>query len=165
MVAYLYRMPAGIPGEITRTGRSVVEPNLIDANYPPTTFGSFVKIVGGLIRTIAASDAASVVYGLLVRPFPTSSTVAGQALAAGVPSLTDPCSVLRSGYINVKLARGTAVRGGGVGLRVTAGTHVVGEIEDLTNVGAGDTDCVQVVGATFMGSADANGNVEIGFNL
>jgi hypothetical protein len=167
MTAFQFRMPAGIPGEITRSGLSVVEPNVIDANTPPTAFGVFVKLATGKIQpcAVAGDVAAGVVYGLIVRPYPTQQNSTSPAFGGGTPSLTDSCSILRAGYMNVKLARGTAVKGGGVAMRTTAGSHAVGDIEDLTNVGAGDTDCTLVAGATFMGSADANGNVEIAFNI
>jgi hypothetical protein len=167
MVAFTYRMPSGIAGEVTRSNSAVIEANLVDTGTPPLAFGIFTKLVAGKIQPCAAAGdvAAGVVYGVIVRPYPTQQSSTAPAFGGGVPSLTDPCSILRSGYVNVKLARGTAVKGAGVALRTTAGTHVVGEIEDLTNVSAGDSDCTLVAGAVFMGSADASGNVEIAFNI
>lgn len=162
MVAYQYRMPAGIAGEVTRSNSAVIEPNLVNASNPPLAFGVFVKMVSGLVNPLASGDTAAVIYGLIVRPYPTSGSVASQGLGGGAPSTSDPASILRVGYCNVKLARGTAVRGAPVYVRITAGSYAIGDIEDATNLGGGQ---VVVTKGTFMGSADANGNVEIAYAI
>ena len=161
MTSYQFRMPAGIPGDITRASNAVVEPNLIDQTLPPGLFGRFVKMVAGKVLDLASADPASVVYGIIVRPYPTQTTQASQGLGGGVPALNDPCSILRSGYVNVKLARGTAVRGAQVYVRTTAGSYAIGDIEDTAASG----QCVAVANCFYMGAADGSGNVEISYNL
>jgi hypothetical protein len=163
MVAYQFRMPAGIAGEVTRSNSAVVEPQLLSGTNPPTAFGVFTKMVAGLVQQLASGDAASVISGILVRPYPTGLSSSGSALGAGVPSAALPASVLRSGYANMKLARGSAVRGAQVYVRITAGSYAVGDIEDATNLAGGQI--VAVANCFFMGSADASGNVEVSFNI
>jgi len=160
MVAYTTRMPSGFPGRITRSDSLTVEPNIIDASTPPTAFGSFVKLVSGKLQPIASGDAASVVYGVLVSAFPTQSNTT--ALGASTPPASGVIDVLRRGYVSVALARGTAVKGAAVFVRVTADTgKAVGDIETA----ADSAKCVAVPGAFFAGAADANGNVEISFAI
>lgn len=161
MTAFQFRMPAGIPGEITRGNSAVVEANVVDSTTPPTAFGVFVKLVSGKVQPCSAAGDVAPAYGVIVRPYPTSQASQAPAFGGGVPSTTDPASILRSGYCNVKLARGTAVKGAAVYMRTTAGSYALGDIEDGTNTG----QITAVTGAYFMGSADANGNVEIAFNI
>ena len=64
--------------------------------------------------------------------------------------------------MTVKLASGTAARGGQVYARVTADTGKnVGDIEAADDTGK----TVAVSGCTFMGPADADGNTEIAYNI
>lgn len=158
-----YYLPAGIAGNVTRAHMSLIEANNLDPNYPVPGYGMAVKLVGGLIRPLATGDLATVIYGMIVRPYPINSTVgAPAALGAGVPPTSGMCDILREGYMTVNLARGTGSRGAAVGVRTTAGSHTLGDIEDLTNVAQGDSDCV-LLGANFMGPADTNNLVEIYF--
>lgn len=163
MVSFLYRMPAGVPGDATRPSNSTTEPQQIDAAAPPTKYGVFVKLVSGKIRGLAASDAAGVIYGLLQRPFPTNS--ANEAIGTATPPTSGLCDVLVRGYMTVKLALGTAAKGAGVFVVTTAGgTVVVGDIVTSTSPAGGGT-AVAVANCIFMGAADADGNVEIRYNI
>ncbi len=159
MVAFKYRMPAGIPGSVTRTEHATIEPGIVDAAGTPAAFGSFVKVVAGKVRAIAADDTAAVVYGLLVRSFPT------QASQDGLGASTPPAgsgSVMRRGYMTVLLTQGSAARNSPVHLRVVAAAgKAIGDIEAV----ADGTNSFVVPGAVFMGPADAGGNVEIAFNI
>uniref|UniRef100_UPI003CE5BCDE structural cement protein Gp24 n=1 Tax=Pseudodesulfovibrio pelocollis TaxID=3051432 RepID=UPI003CE5BCDE len=69
MTAYLNRMPAGYPGDVTRKGNSVLEPGSIGALA--VKYGSPVKLAAGLVAALAALDTIAVVHGFLVRPYPT----------------------------------------------------------------------------------------------
>ena len=163
MVAFLYRMPAGIPGDVTRPSNSTTEPQQIDAAAPPTKYGVFVKLVSGKVRPIAASDAATVVYGLLQRPYPTNA--ANEALGAATPPTSGLCNVVVRGYMTVKLAFGTAAKNGQVYVTTVAGgAAAVGDIATSATPDTGAT-AVAVAGCIFMGAADASGNVEIRFNI
>jgi hypothetical protein len=159
--AILYRMDAGIPGAVSRAEHATISPEVLDTTYYPTAYGVFVKIVSGAVRKIASGDAASDVRGVLVRPFPTSGN-GTDGLGTSTPPTSGICDVLRRGYIFVKLAQGTAAKEAAVYVRVTADTgKLVGDIETAADSGK----CVAVTGAYFTGAADANGNVEIAFNI
>jgi hypothetical protein len=120
----------------------------------------FVKIVSGKVQPIASGDAATVVYGLLQRPYPTNA--ANEALGTATPPDSGLCDVVVRGYMTVKLSQGTAAKGGQVYVRVTADTgKLVGDIETA----ADSAKCVAVANCIFMGGADASGNVEIRFNI
>lgn len=161
MTAFTYRMPAGIPGAISRESQATIEPNMLDTTGAPTAYGTVVKLVSGLIKAIASGDAASVVYGFLVRPFPFNDSTDGLGTGT-VPTARRLCDVMRRGYMMVALAAGTAAKGGQVYVRVTAGSgRAVGAIETAADTG----NCVAISGCTFMGAADASGNVEIAFNI
>lgn len=163
MTAFVYRMPAGIPGDVSRQSAAKIETQLLDAAAAFAGYGLFGKIASGKFVPVGAGDAASAVYGLLVRPFPTQGANASDPLGAAVPKTTGPADVLRSGYITVKLNAGTAALGGGVYVRVAnaATGKPIGGIE----AAADGANTILVAGASFMGAADANGNVEIGFNI
>lgn len=147
--AYLTRMPAGFPGDVSRKAESTLEAGLMAAEV---AFGSPVKLdAAGKLAPLAAAD--DVVYGFIARPYPTQS----QAAASG-----DIQDVLRRGYMTVKLARGASAKGGHVYARHTAEAgKAVGDIE----AAAVEGKTLAVAGCLFMGEADAGGNVEISFNL
>lgn len=155
--AYLYRMPSGIAGDVTRKSDSTVEPNLLGAD---AAFGAAVKLSAGKVVPIEAADAASSVYGFLTRPFPNQGGVIGLT-SDGKLRAGNACDVLRRGYISVSLARGTAAKGGQVHLRIAAAAgKLVGELE-----AAAVADETVALPATFMGPADSDGNVEIAYNI
>ena len=181
--AITYRMRAGFLGEVNRSHPAGIEPCLIDASAPPTAYGQAVVVdatTQGVRPLVAGDSGLTGVYGFTVRPFPTqaaSSAVGfggtqaeGGAISAASP--TPPTSgstdVLRSGYIIAKLNTGaTAVKGAGVFIWVaaTSGDHIQGGLESAAS--AGNTIALTDAGsvATFNGGADANGLVEIAFNV
>ena len=110
MSAYLTRMPAGIPGDVSRKEGATIESSLVGSKTIP--YGAFVKLVSGKLEPLAASDTAAVIYGLAVRPYPKQSDAVGFGVASAPAGSL--CDVLRSGYMTVKLASGTAARGGQV---------------------------------------------------
>lgn len=174
--AYTYRMPAGIPGDVNRAFQATVEPNIISAASPPTQYGLAVALdPANGIRGIGAGDTAALVYGVLVRPYPLSPSVAANYMgqqplanpATGVPPVSGPCDVMKKGYMTVRLYGATAaLRGGVVYLRIAnAGAgQIVGGFEAAAD--AGNTIVVGNQNTTyFRGPADAAGNVEIAYNL
>lgn len=166
--AILYRMDAGIPGAPNRLEHCTIVPEVYDPDYMPTKFGIPVKLVSGKIRPIAAGDTvASVLYGILVRPYPTQAT-SNEALAAGTPNSAQVANVMKRGYMTVKvnasLPSAVPAKGGVVYCRKTdhgAGEYLVGGIES----DADSAKCEAVTGAYFRGPMDSNGNVEIEFNI
>lgn len=161
MVAYLLRVPAGIAGDVTRKDQATIEAQVVDSTTPPTRFGEPVKIVTGKVQPFASGDAASVVYGFLVRPYPAHSTQDG--LGTSTPNTAGICNVLVRGYINTLLRNGTAALNGQVYVRNAnaSGLRPIGGIEATSDSG----NCVAITGAVFTGAADASGNVEIRFNI
>lgn len=161
--AYLTRMPAGIAGDVSRKELSKIEPQVMDSTLPVTLYGVPVKMSSGKVTPIASGDAASDVYGFSVRPYPIMPS-SSEALGAGTPNTNQPLDVLVSGYMTVALNAGTAAMGGSVYVRVAASgldAQPIGGIEAAADGG----DCVAITGCVFMGAADADGNVEIRYNI
>ena len=87
MVAFTYRMPAGIPGAVTRSSAATIEARPLDPTNYPTTFGVAVAIDATTLalRSITTGDVAEAVYGIYVRPFPTTGNgTDGPRLLQGV---------------------------------------------------------------------------------
>lgn len=161
MTSFLYRMPSGIPGDISRRENMTVESVPFDPNAAFSAYGLFGKIASGKLQPVGAGDAATAVYGLLVRPYPTQS--AQEPLGTATPPTSGIANVLRRGYMTVKLTSGTAALNGQVYVRVAtpSGPKVIGGIE----AAADGTNTIAITNCTFMGSADASGNVEIAYNI
>lgn len=175
---FLYRMPAGIAGDVQRREHATIEPGIYDTNYPCLKYGILVKIVSGKVRPIANADTiATVQAGFLVRPFPMNEPIgtsaADQLIAGGAPNTALAANVMKRGYMTVKvtangsialadIAKGSAVyvrktagAGGGAG-----GTGSIGDIEAGTITGN-----EAVTGAYFMGGVDSDGFGEVAFNI
>ena len=171
MVAYAYRMPAGIAGEVTRYSvGTTIEAQLQMVGNPLPAYGmpAVIDPASGGMRPVAAGDAAGVIYGVIVRPYPTQpqsavnygAVVVGQP---GVPPVTGIIDILKRGYVNVMLSgigKPAPVKGGPVHIwtAAAAGGEVVG---GFTTDPAG----LAIPIAYFTGSADSNGNTEIAWNL
>lgn len=159
MVAYVYRMPSGIPGDVSRKENSVVETQILNASLPFSAYGLVGKMAAGKFVPFAGGEAATDAYGVLVRPFPTNSGTDG--LGTATPPTSGPCDVLRRGYITVKLNGGATVAAGvPVYVRVAAAASgkPLGGFE-----GAADSTNTVAINAIFLSAADADGNVEISF--
>jgi hypothetical protein len=124
--AILYRMPAGFAGDVTRKENSIIEPGILGSDV---ALGAPVKISGGKLVALTGGEAATDIYGFLVRPYPTQGGISGLTVAGKLPS-GSACDVLRLGYMSVPLARGTAVKAAKPYVRVVAdGAKLVGDIE------------------------------------
>lgn len=157
--AYLKRMPSGIPGDISRRAQSIVEAVQLNSAAAFTGYGLPGKIVSGKFVPIEAADAADVVYGFLARPYPTQTA---NADGSGV-NQSQMGDVLRFGFMTVKNNAGVAAFNGQVYVRVAnaAAGKPIGGIEAAADAG----NCVAIAGCTFKAAADADGNVEIEFNI
>jgi hypothetical protein len=154
MTALLYRMPAGIAGALSRPDNANVEPVALDSTYTFSAYGRFGKTsASGTFIPLVANDAASVITGILVRPFPTQS--GGTAFGPGTPPQAGGIGDrLQRGYISVVLNWGAAVKDGQVYVcNVASGNQVVGDI-GATNLGG---DAVAVPGCYFTGPSDTTG--------
>lgn len=159
MVAYVYRMPSGIPGDVSRKENSVVETQILNASLPFSAYGLVGKMASGKFVPFAGGEAATDAYGVLVRPFPTNSGTDG--LGTATPPTAGPGDVLRRGYITVKLNGGATVAAGGqayIRVAAAAAGKPLGGWE-----GAADSTNTVAINAIFMSGADADGNVEISF--
>ena len=172
-VAFQFRMGAGFPGDVNRSHPASIEPTLIDASAPPTLYGQPVLVDATTqgVRPFAAGDQSNTVaagYGITVRPYPLQQSSATNFGAASIGAATPPANgvidTLRAGYIMSYLAAGgSPVKGGAVYVWAAAstGNHVLGGIEAAYSAG----NTTQLLNATFNGSPDASGNVEIAFNI
>lgn len=159
MTAYLYRAPSGVAGDVTRQQDTVVESGLLNSAKAPTAFGAPVKIVSGKFEKIEASDAATVFAGILSRIAPSIAGDTAQTFASGTPNVQSVQGVVVKGYVNVKCAVGTPVRGAQVYMRVTADTgKAVGDLETAADSGK----CVALSGVTWaVDGKDADNVAEI----
>ena len=172
MVAFQYRMPAGIPGNVGRIEAATIEAQIVNTTTPPTRFGDPVALTtagNGGVRPLTTGDVAADVYGFLMRPYPTQGSGANvwpsdplnnTAGYAGAPALFGICNILRRGYISVMLNGAAAsVSGGQVYVRVAAAAagKPIGGIE----AAADGVNTILLSNCEFRGAADALGNTEI----
>jgi len=157
--AYLYRMPSGIPGDISRKAHSTVEAHILKGSFG--AFGIFGKRTSEGVVPLEAEDAAADIYGLIVRSYPTQSAVNG--LGAVTPQSGIINDVMRRGYMTVKCNAGTAKAAGKVHVRIASGSDLkpIGGIEAV----ADGANTIELTNAMFMHDADAQNNVEISYNI
>ena len=131
MTAFLYRMPQGIPGDVTRQSQSTIESQVFDGSNAFASYGIPGKLNSGKFAPLLGAELGSAVYGFLVRPFPTQGVNASDALGTSVPRTSGICDILRRGYIAVKNNSGTAAIGAQVYARVAnaSGGKPIGGIE------------------------------------
>lgn len=159
--AYLLRMPSGIPGDVSRKLDSTVESQFFNSSLPFASYGIPAKLVSGKVVPFAATDTADLLYGFLVRPYPTQS--AQEGIGTATPPTTGCANVLRRGWMTVKCNAGTPAQGGTVYVRIDtpSGAKVVGGIEAASD----STHTVALTGVKFTNAGDASGNVEIEYNI
>ena len=164
--AYLFAMPSGIAGDLTRLKAADVEAQIADASYPVLRFGEPVKMVSGKIRPITTGDVLANIYGFGVRPYPTQAATS-EALGTATPSPTRAFNVLRRGYMTVKCQYGTPVKNATIWVRTIAADDTVAQPIGGIETGSDGGDCFEITNAFFMGvaDADADGNVEISYKI
>ena len=155
--SFLYRMPSGIPGDISRKAHSTVEAHIAKGSFG--AFGIFGKLPA--LRFVPLEAADTDVYGLVVRSYPTQSALNG--IGAAVPQSGIVHDIMRRGYMTVKCNAGTAKTAGKVYVRVATATELkpIGGIEAI----ADGANTIELKNAMFMHDADAQGNVEISYNI
>lgn len=173
--AFTFRAGAGFPGEVSRQENSIIEPVVLNAATPPAFFGQpmIADSVTGVIRPFVAGDTGlTSFYGVLVRSFPQSQATATNfgntpLGGTGTPPTSGPASLLVSGYIIVQVPIGAplAIKNGPVFIWCAAstGSHIQGGFETV----AGSTAAIGGSGITihYNGPQDANGNIELVFNI
>ena len=150
MTAYLKRMPIGVPGAMSRAiNQSTVEQLFFDKDVKYSGYGIPLKLDGE--RAIPLTSASDKVYGILVRPYPTTNAL--NQLGASIPDLQQVADILRRGYIAVQIAGGTPKKQDQV--------YIDASTFGFTAVSTGNT---ALSGAYFTGEAMDN-VVEIEFNI
>lgn len=164
MPSLLYRMPVGIPGAISRPQDLTAEPVILNSANTFSAYGLAGKdSADGKFIPLADNDAATVITGLYIRPYPTTSTPDMVRQVGTGKNFTG--DVMKRGYMNVNIG-GTAVnltKGAPVYVRNAnptdaspLGAILGAEIEDQS---------VLLPNATFTGAGDADGNAEIAYNI
>lgn len=150
--AFLYRMPAGIPGAISRSAGIDVASFPANPALAFSAYGLGGKLVSGKFVPIASGDLASALYGILSRPFPIGGVNANDALGVAVPPNVGMLTPLRRGHMTVLLNAGAAVAGAAVYMRNgnPSGAKVIGGFE-----AAGEAVGALVGGATGNGTISA----------
>jgi hypothetical protein len=166
MPAFTFRMPAGIPGMLNRTEIATVEAQIVMPTNPPTAFGVPVAIDATAlqVRPIGAGDTAAALYGFLVRPFPSTGNQINEPIGTATPPTGGVVNVMRRGYMTIKL-NGTAAAVKNAPLFVRIANPSAGKVVGGVEAAADGTNTIQVPSAYFMGPADAQGNVEIAYNI
>lgn len=167
MTAYLYRMPVGIAGAISRPQDLTVEPVILKSASAFAAYGLAGKYdQDGYFVPLAAGDTADKVKGIYVRPYPTTSqpdmirqvgndkNFSGDAMKRGYMTVSlgndfDASTVKKGDPVYVVTATDDSIK---VPLGGFMSTSVEGKNVALTN-------------AEFTGAGDANGNVEISWKI
>lgn len=139
MVSYTFQAPVGIPGDITRTDETNVEPAMLIAQSTvfAGAFGIPMKYVAGGISQIISGDTAPVFAGVLVREVPAIGGVGSDTSFAAVPLPTQVQGLAVRGYVTVLCPTGTPARGGVVYMQISSGTQAIGTFRaDGTDGGA-----------------------------
>jgi len=173
MVAYAFRPPFGVAGDLSRHLFSTESKPALVSN-PPLAYGQAVAIdpTTGCVRQLVAGDnTATDIYGITVRAFPEQMGSAqgpyGQQ-PLGVnqipPSPPQPLTILRMGHIMVQV-NGTPNIGASVFVwaAATAAPHTQGGFESATS--AGNTINIASTKTQYMSGPDANGVCELAFNI
>jgi len=166
--AFGFRMGAGFPGDVNRSGMFNVVPSLQDTTNPVQLYGNPVLInsAANSVRQLLATDTAVTrIDGILVRPYPTQQSTGGMSSAIGAatppvgPAVVD---VLRSGFGIVKcnnFAATPSTKGGAVYVWITAssGNHVQGGLEAINN----GVNTIAITNARWASPPDSQGIAEI----
>lgn len=163
--AYLKQAPVGIPGDITRTDETNVEPALLIAlsTVFADQFGIGMKYQTGGIQQ-PSGDAATAFAGVLVREVPSIGGVGSDTSYAAVPNPVQVQGLAVRGYVSVLCVAGTPARGGVVYWQVTTnGSIKAGQFRaDGTDSGnAVALTATQAEWATDGVGTDGNGNTNV----
>lgn len=160
--AYLYRMPSGVPGDISRKQTTDVDSHPLD-RVTANAFAGYGlpgKLVAGFFTPIVAGDTAASIFGFLVRPYPTT----GRDGLGNLPNANIGVgSIMRRGYMTVLCNAGTPTYNSPVYMRVA--TPATGKPIGGLEAAADGANTVLIPRTYFTSPADAVGNVEIEYNI
>lgn len=162
-VSYLFQAPNGVPGDITRTDESNVEPVqlLATADVYPQAFGMAMQYGSGGVEAWTAETAATAFAGSLVREVPAIGGYPSDGFSPTVPNPNVPNGLCVRGYISVVCQYGTPARGGVVYVNIQAtGSRVIGGFEATSE--ADYNVALTTTQATWASDGvDAEGNAEL----
>lgn len=165
--AYLYSAPAGVPGSISRSDETNVEPAMLVAatGVFAQLFGLPMKYVaGGIQQFNGGAEAPADFAGILIREVPSiaGSSASDAGFNDTVPNPDFPQGLAVRGYVMVKAwGSATPARGGAVFVQIVANGGVpVGAFRaDDDGANAIELTVTQATWATT--GKDADGNAEI----
>ncbi|KFC08271.1 putative bacteriophage protein [Trabulsiella guamensis ATCC 49490] len=159
----LLRMPSGIAGAISRPHDLTVESHTLDSTKPFAAYGLGGKIAGGKFVPVEAGDAATVLAGIFVRPYPTSSQPDKvRQIGSGFNFSGDN---LKRGYVTVNIGGNASAVALNAPVYMRVGTPSANSPLGAFVAAADGTNTVQITNAYFNGPGDADGNIELAYNI
>lgn len=161
--AYLKQAPTGVPGDITRTDETNVEPAMLIAlsTVFANQFGIGMKYVTGGIQQ-PSGDAATTFAGVLVREVPSIGGTGSDTSYTAVPNSVQPQGLAVRGYISVLCQAGTPVRGGVVYWQVTTNGSIKAGQFRADGTDSGNAVALTAAQAEWATDGlDANNNAEL----
>lgn len=167
MTAYLYRMPVGITGAISRPQDLTVEPVILKSANAFAAYGLAGKYdADGFFVPLASGDTADKVKGIYVRPYPTTSQPDMVRQVGTDKNFSG--DAMKRGYMTVNL--GSSVDASNI--KKGDPVYVVVSLDDTINVPLGGFMSTAVAdknvvlpNAEFTGAGDAEGNAEISWKI
>ena len=123
MTAYLYRAPTGVPGDVTRTDETNVEPAMLVAasSVYAQAFGIPMKYVtGGIQQFNGGAETPASFAGVLIREVPSIAGSIAQGFNDSIPNPLQVQGLAVRGYVSVICLTGTPARGGAVYVQIAA---------------------------------------------
>jgi hypothetical protein len=165
MPAYLKQAPTGIPGDVTRTDGSNVEPAMLVAlaGVYPTAYGQAAKYVTGGVQQFSGVETKADFAGVLVREVPSTSGSSADDLTYGSrPYPSVPQGMLVRGYVSVLCAAGTPARGGVVYVQITTDGSITPGMFRADGTDGGKAIALDAVQAEWATDGlDSSGNAEL----
>ncbi|MFU2146668.1 hypothetical protein ACM55O_10155 [Hafnia paralvei] len=167
MTAYLYRMPVGIAGAISRPQDLTVEPVILKSANAFAAYGLAGKYdADGFFVPLANGDTADKAKGIYVRPYPTTSQPDMVRQVGTDKNFSG--DAMKRGYMTVNL--GSSVDASTI--KKGDPVYVVVSLDDTINVPLGGFMSTAVAdknvvlpNAEFTGAGDAEGNAEISWKI
>lgn len=160
--SYLFQAPTGVPGDVTRTDESNVEPAMLVAasGVFAQAFGIPMKYTtGGIQQFNGGAEVPGDFAGVLIREVPSIGGNANQGFTDNIPYPDQVQGLLVRGYVSVLCVRGTPARGGAVFVQIAANGGVAVGAFCATDDGANAIQLDNVTWATD--GKDASNNAEI----
>ncbi|ASJ44358.1 hypothetical protein APX81_20770 [Escherichia coli] len=164
---FLYRMPVGIAGAVSRPQDLTVEPVVLKSDNAFAAYGLAGKYDDdGFFVPLADGDTADKVKGIYVRPYPTTSQ---PDMVRQVGSGKNfPGDAMKRGYVTVNLGSdfdaSTIKKGDPVYVVVSTDESIKVPLGGFMSTSVSGKNVV-LTNAEFTGAGDANGNAEISWKI